>query len=67
MGTKTIRAALAAICVAVMLPSWADGARRPMALMIMVDGLRADGVDSGLMPNLDALRLGKWQDGYKAA
>ena len=60
--------AAAAVCAfATPLAARADGARRPMALMIMVDGLRADAVDSGLMPNLDALRLGKWQGGYKAA
>lgn len=60
--------AAAAVCAFAMpLAARADGARRPMALMIMVDGLRADAVDSGLMPNLDALRLGKWQGGYKAA
>lgn len=57
----------AAVCASAFTPAWADGAKRPMALVVMVDGLRADAVDSGLMPNLDALRLGKWQGGYKAA
>ena len=38
-----------------------------MALMIMLDGLRADAVETGAMPNLEALRAGKWQPGYQAA
>ena len=63
------RAALvaAAICVTAALPSFADGNRRPMALMVMFDGLRADAIESGEMPNLTALRNGTWQPGYNAA
>ena len=49
------------------IPARADGAKRPMALMIMVDGLRADASQTGDMPNLERLRTGKWQPGYKAA
>ena len=50
-----------------MLPAFADGAKRPMTLVVMVDGLRADAVETGEMPNLERLRAGKWQPGYKSA
>ena len=46
---------------------FADGARRPMALMVMMDGLRADAVETPYMPNLARLRNGYWASGYKAA
>jgi len=50
------------------MPAYADGtAKRPMALVIMTDGLRADTVESGRMPNLEKLRAGKWMPGYKSA
>ena len=49
------------------LVSYADGEKRPMALVVMVDGLRADAIESGEMPNVERLREGKWQVGYKAA
>ena len=45
----------------------ADGARRPMALMVMFDGLRADAIESGQMPNVAALKSGTWQAGYNGA
>ena len=45
----------------------ADTPRRPMALMIMVDGLRADAVETAYMPNLAKLRSGEWQSGYSCA
>ncbi len=54
-------------CAVAALPSLADGNRRPMALMVMFDGLRADAIESGEMPNLAALRNGTWQPGYNAA
>ena len=46
-------------------PSFADEARRPMSLMIMVDGLRADAVENAPMTNLMRLRDGRWQEGYR--
>jgi hypothetical protein len=52
---------------AMVLTASADATRRPMALMVMVDGLRADAVQSGEMPNLEMLRAGRWQKGYKTA
>lgn len=62
-------AAIAVIVASAMLPmaAKADGVRRPMALMVMFDGLRADAIESGAMPNLTALRNGTWQAGYKGA
>ena len=45
----------------------AEGVRRPMALMVMIDGMRADAIESADMPNLTALRAGAWQEGYAAA
>ena len=58
-----------AIAASAMLPmaANADGEKRPMALMVMFDGLRADAIESGEMPNLAALRNGTWQTGYKGA
>ena len=43
------------------------GAKRPMALLIMVDGMRADAVEVDAMPNLLRLKRGAWRKGYKAA
>ena len=55
MFTATVAAAI--------IPAFA--ARRPLALVIMVDGMRADAVQSGEMPRLERLRAGKWQAGYR--
>lgn len=41
--------------------------RRPMALMVMVDGLRADAVETGEMPNLQSVMDGTWASGYRTA
>ncbi len=62
------RGAVAAVVALLgLLSAWADGEKRPMALMVMFDGLRADGIESGYMPNVEKLRNGTWQKGYKAA
>ena len=46
--------------------SGADGAAlKPKALVIMLDGTRADAVENLCAPNLRMLRDGKWQPGYK--
>ena len=42
-------------------------ADRPMALVIMLDGQRADSIENLYMPTLQALRAGKWQPGYNCA
>ena len=41
--------------------------RRPMVLMVMFDGMRADAIEAAEMPNLTKLRTGTWQEGYKGA
>lgn len=41
--------------------------KRPMAILFMLDGLRADAVESGLMPNLVKLQKGGWRAGYRCA
>lgn len=43
------------------------GALAPKALVVMLDGMRADTVDNGLAPNLKALADGRWQPGYRGA
>ncbi len=69
MKTKTIHTTIAAALTiaASVLTANADGEKRPMALMVMFDGLRADGIESGSMPNVMALRNGTWQVGYNGA
>ena len=68
MKKQTWKAAvLAAAIAATAMAANADGEKRPMALMVMFDGLRADAIESGEMPNLAALRNGTWQPGYNAA
>lgn len=57
----------AASVIAPFSPAFADGPRRPMALVIMVDGMRADAVETQNMPNLARLRNGTWAPGYSTA
>ena len=57
-------AGLVVLCAAVQ----AEGAAlKPKALLIMLDGFRADVMLNGSMPNVDRLREGKWQPGYSCA
>lgn len=42
-------------------------ARRPMALVVVWDGLRADAVANAEVPHLKALANGAWQPGYRGA
>ena len=39
----------------------------PKALVVMLDGVRADVIDNGLAPNLKLLAEGRWQPGYGSA
>ena len=64
---KLMTLAAIAASAAISMTANADGEKRPMALMVMFDGLRADGIESGAMPNLTALRNGTWQAGYNGA
>ena len=41
--------------------------RKPKALVIMLDGMRADSIENVYAPNLRMLRDGKWQPDYKCA
>ena len=41
------------------------GQMKPKALMIMVDGMRADVMENAPMTNLLRLRDGRWQKGYR--
>ena len=43
------------------------GQLKPKALVIMLDGMRADSVENTWAPNLRMLRDGAWQPGYKCA
>ena len=45
----------------------ADGAPIPKALVVMLDGMRADTVDNGFAPNIKRLADGQWQPGYRGA
>ena len=65
--TTAVLASVLAVQAAVPATALADTPRRPMALMIMVDGLRADAVETAYMPNLAKLRSGEWQADYGAA
>ncbi|MBO4286792.1 MAG: alkaline phosphatase family protein [Kiritimatiellae bacterium] len=52
------------------MSSFADvpaAAKKPKALVIMLDGMRADAVENAYAPNLRMLRDGAWQPGYKCA
>ena len=57
--------------VAAILPTVAKppavGERAPKALVVMLDGMRADTIDNGLAPNIKSLADGKWQPGYQGA
>ena len=59
-------------CVALSMVLFGDcggaaGERAPKALVIMLDGMRADTIDNGLAPNIKSLADGKWQPGYQGA
>lgn len=45
----------------------ADQAKRPMALVVMWDGTRADAIVNADVPNLRKLAFGQWQPGYNGA
>ena len=38
---------------------------KPKALIVMLDGFRADAMDNMPVPNISKLRNGAWQPGYK--
>lgn len=44
-----------------------DAARTPKALVVMLDGCRADVLENAAAPNLRMLMEGRWQPGYRCA
>ena len=48
-------------------PGAEGGKLTPKALVVMLDGCRADVVENAAAPNLRMLREGKWQPGYSCA
>lgn len=69
MNRKIIRYTSAVLSLAVCGAAFAahGAVRKPKALVVMLDGMRADAVENALVPNLQMLRDGKWQPGYKCA
>ena len=57
----------AGVLMACAMTAGADTVRTPKALVIMLDGMRADSIENVYTPNLRMLRDGKWQPGYKCA
>ena len=55
------------LLTACLAPLSAQEKLQPKALIIMIDGMRADAFDNIPMPNLEKLRAGKWQPGYNGA
>lgn len=57
--------------IAVFLPalilSLTASAGKPKALLVMLDGARADALDAARMPAVQSLRDGTWAPGYKGA
>ena len=60
------RTNVTAIVAAAAITGYADGLK-PKALVIMLDGMRADAVENAVAPNLQMLRDGKWQPGYSCS
>ena len=56
-----------AVCAVASTASAVDETRTPKALVIMLDGCRADVVENASAPNLRTLMDGRWQPGYKCA
>ena len=67
MKKLTCAIVVAFVAFATSSMAFADATPAPKVLMIMIDGLRADAVDTAYMPNVSKLRNGEWQSGYKAA
>lgn len=67
MNRNTTKILFAAIAVFTCCGVAVAATRRPMALVVMLDGFRADAVENAHAPNLRMLRDGKWQPGYKCA
>lgn len=65
---KLVLAACAAVAAIPPLAGAGEaGEMRKKALVVMLDGCRADAVENAVAPNLRALMDGRWQQGYKCA
>ena len=68
MRQLLITAGALALCACVAGVQAADvSARKPKALLIMLDGARADAVAAARMPAVQSLRNGSWAPGYSGA
>ena len=68
MKKTTLAATIVAVAAAAILAETAMATQpRPMALLVMIDGLRADAVETGQMPNLQSVMDGTWASGYRTA
>lgn len=67
MNRNTTKILFAAIAVFTCCGVAVAAPRHPKALVIMLDGLRADAVENADAANLRMLRDGEWQPGYKCA
>ena len=53
--------------VAATLAFVASAAPKPKALVVMLDGCRADALENATAPNIRMIAEGRWQPGYRAA
>ena len=71
MKNRSIFLAAAAASLATAAPvvceAGAQGGLKPKALVVMLDGMRADTVENASAENIRMLRDGRWQSGYKCA
>ena len=68
MRRLLITAGALALCACIADVQAADvSARKPKALLIMLDGARADAVAAARMPAVQSLRNGSWAPGYSGA
>ena len=67
-SVKMFAACVAAVAALSLLAGAGEaGGMRKKALVVMLDGCRADAVENAAAPNLRMLMEGKWQQGYKCA
>ena len=66
-NNKTMMAAVVCggLALAGFLTAAAQETRKPKAIMFMLDGLRADALETACAPNIARLRAGTWAPGYR--
>ena len=65
--SNIIRLATCCVVVLAFCGNMTYAQQKPKALLIMLDGFRADAMDNMPIPNINKLRNGTWQPGYKGA